>query len=280
MGKHTSKAKRHGKNGMKALKSNVGAKNISDELSIENCQDFKQKESAHVNISYLELRSRRLRKKTNQCTKAHHVSISLTPSKLLSMDGVISRNASFLALPQASQNVCLSNGEVSCELRDSMKMQIHEEKRNNLLCSEDCLVEYRVHPSTAEVEASIGVNDKQVAQDNVSLRKNQMIDTSRQKREAIIPYSPRHASIHEDQITNQVSGTGPDERAGRDQRVSIYICKTLFGAPNSKEEVEEFLAEAEQYEQKLLTARYKYNFDFHNGIPLKGRYKWINSTHS
>ncbi|KAJ7525887.1 hypothetical protein O6H91_17G072000 [Diphasiastrum complanatum] len=177
--------------------------------------------------------------------KMENYHIPTTPSSSkLRMAMAISTSTSFLAVPRASANECMQNDGEAC-------------------CS-------------AESEASLGDNSStQIDQDNVSLRKSQMICSGRQKREPIISYSPSHASTY-NKITHQASGlsiTDPEERTTGDQRGALTcVCEAFFSAP-CRAEVEEFFAEAEQYEQKLPTARY--NFDFQNDVPLQGRYEWI-----
>ncbi|KAJ7525888.1 hypothetical protein O6H91_17G072100 [Diphasiastrum complanatum] len=257
-------------------------KHSSDKLSMKISRNLHHMASTHVNISSRQHRKRRSKKSIHYTMLQS--STTLTPSKhrMVSMAEATSSSTSIFRLPQATlSHMCMSDGEASYELRDSRETKI-QEKPNHFLCSEDYLGEYCVHSRSAEVEESLGDNGTQkFDQDNVSLRESQMIQTPRKISEAVIADSPSPASTH-DQIRNQdsgSSGTDPSGRtAGDHHRASICICKTLIGAP-SRAEIEEFFADiAERCKQKLLTARY--NFDFKKDVPLQGRYEWISLTPS
>ncbi|KAJ7525885.1 hypothetical protein O6H91_17G072400 [Diphasiastrum complanatum] len=280
-------AKHYRRKDVKALKCSMAVKTRVRRMILKHTYQFRKANSqnlqqktinAHPNICYLELRSKRL-KKLIQCSKMRrsnemetHVSTTSTPSNLpvVSKNGPISRSNSFLARrPQASLNVCMNDRKASSELTSSTQMHT-QEQRKHLLGYWDlsCLM-----------EVSLADNDTQVEQNHASLTESQMIHRLRQREATVSNCNPSHVSTH-DQDTTQVSrpsGTGPDERPADDQNASSCVCETLACVP-SRDDIELFLAEAEQSGQMMLTKRY--NFDFQNHVPLQGRYEWINLTHS
>ncbi|KAJ7539112.1 hypothetical protein O6H91_11G077300 [Diphasiastrum complanatum] len=320
MGKYMRKAKNRGKKGMKPLKSNVGVKTRAKRTTVKhtnqramaNSQDLKQKE---INVCYLELRSRRLKKtvegikrrcrsemkaqeveESNCSGNFDHVAQNFSPEKdecqRIGKSSTLARLTNE-ALPKAVSTMSLSKLSMDGAISRSSSFSALAQASLNA-CTNQGEASYRELETQdqqrnhfLDSEDFLVVHSRSTAME-VSLGENsRQVDQDypslrkrpRQKKESTAVCSLSYAGTHE-KMTTQVSrpsGTDSDERTADERAAPISICKTLFGAP-SGDELEEFFAHAEHQEQQLLTERY--NFDFRNEVPLQGRYEWISLTHS